>query len=99
MNLSAKVRVAVGTQTEECPTSRARTPAQTPDALPVPPDFQPERKSTPLPAEAMELDEEQLFGVEPSLTDDTTMSFDEQELPAAATDATFHLTAELSFAR
>lgn len=100
MNLEAKVRVAVGTQTDECPSFLARKEAQTADAspLPVPPDFQPERQSTPLPADAMELGEDQLPEVERSLTDDITMEVDEQE-PGAESDATFHLTAELSFAR
>ncbi|XP_077549571.1 uncharacterized protein LOC144162784 isoform X1 [Haemaphysalis longicornis] len=99
VNLEAKVRVAVGTQTDECPSFLARKEAQTADAspLPVPPDFQPERQSTPLPADAMELGEDQLPEVERSLTDDITMEVDEQE-PGAESDATFHLTAELSFA-
>ncbi|KAH9366628.1 hypothetical protein HPB48_017797 [Haemaphysalis longicornis] len=46
----------------------------------------------------MELGEDQLPEVERSLTDDITMEVDEQE-PGAESDATFHLTAELSFAR
>ncbi|XP_077548369.1 uncharacterized protein LOC144161607 [Haemaphysalis longicornis] len=45
----------------------------------------------------MELGEDQLPEVERSLTDDITMEVDEQE-PGAESDATFHLTAELSFA-
>ncbi|KAH9364189.1 hypothetical protein HPB48_006285 [Haemaphysalis longicornis] len=99
VNLEAKVRVAVGTQTDECPSFLARKEAQTADASPLPvlPDFQPERQSTPLPADAMELGEDQLPEVERSLTDDITLEVDEQE-PGAESDATFHLTAELSFA-